>query len=136
MTNELSGECACGEVSYKIFGEIKAVVNCHCDSCRKYNGTAYTTYCVVKQSDLIVHMGLDKISTYDFGSGHKHVCSKCGSPLYNAHEMKYPGMYMLYYGSISQNYKKAPNFNIYCENKLPWVDDLSQIKSFQQGVQR
>ena len=56
-------------------------------------------------------------------------------PLYTAHH-KYPGMYMVYYGSLSENFSVTPGFNIYCENKLPWVENITAIKSFDQSVER
>lgn len=136
MTAELSGACGCGTVRYKITGPIRVVVNCHCNSCRKNNGTPYSTYCVVAQEDLNIVDGQKSVTTYAPSSGgKKRVCSKCGSPLYNAHD-RYPGMYMIYYGSLSENANIIPNFNIYCENKLPWVENISAIKSFEQSIER
>ena len=136
MTTDSTGGCGCGKVRYNITGPVRVTVNCHCDSCRKFNGTPYSTYCVVTQNILDIVEGQDQISTYSaWDGGKKHVCSACGSPLYNAHK-RYPGVYMVYYGSLSQNNGINPQFNIYCEDKLPWVDSISTIKSFQQSIEK
>ena len=136
MTKELSGACGCGTVHYKITGPVRVVVNCHCNTCRKNNGASYSTYCVVAQDDLNIIEGQESIATYETsGGGKKRACSKCGSPLYNEHH-RYPGMYMVYYGSLSENSSVTPGFNIYCENKLPWVENISAIKSFEHSIER
>jgi len=136
MTKELSGACGCGAVHYKITGSIRVVVNCHCNTCRKNNGASYSTYCVVAQDDLNLIEGHGSITTYEVsGGGEKRVCAKCGSPLYNAHP-RYPGMSMVYYGSLLENSSVIPSFNIYCENRVPWVESISAIKSFEQSIER
>ena len=91
---------------------------------------------MVAQDDLKIIEGQESIATYETsGGGKKRACSKCASPLYNAHN-KYPGMYMVYYGSLSENFSVTPAFNIYCENKLPWVENITAIKSFDQSIER
>jgi len=136
MTTELSGACGCGSVHYKITGPIRVVVNCHCNTCRKNNGAPYSTYCVVAQDDLDIFAGQESITIFETsGGGKKRVCSKCGSPLFNAHH-KYPGMYMVHHGSLSDHSSVTPSFDIFCENKLPWVESLVAIKSFEQSIER
>ena len=34
------GSCLCGGIHYEIHGEIGDVIQCHCQRCRKANGTA------------------------------------------------------------------------------------------------
>jgi len=136
MTKKQAGACGCNAVHYNITGPVRAVVNCHCNSCKKINGTPFSTYCVVSQDDLELVEGKELVKTYELANGaKKQICSNCGSPLFNAHD-RYPGMYMVYYGSLSDYLSVVPSFNIYCENKLPWVDDISVIKSFEQAVER
>ena len=136
MTQELSGACDCGAVHYKITGPVKLVVNCHCHACRKRSGASYSTYCVVSQDDLYIFQGQESVARYEVSeSGEKHFCSNCGSPLYNINK-RYPGLYMVHYGSLSENTGLTPAFNLYCESKLPWVDNISSIKSFEKAIER
>ena len=37
------GSCLCGAVTYQIDGPIGDIIQCHCQKCRKANGTAYAT---------------------------------------------------------------------------------------------
>ncbi len=136
MTKELLGACDCGAVHYKITGPVKLVVNCHCNSCRKRNGASYSTYCVVSQEDLDVVQGHESVETYEVEEiGKKQFCLKCGSPLYTINK-RYPGLYMVHYGSLLEHGDLIPAFNIYCESKLPWVDAISRLKSFEKAIER
>ncbi len=136
MTKELSGVCDCEAIHYKITGPVKLVVNCHCNSCRKRNGAPYSTYCVVSQGDLKIVQGQEKLATYENSQGGKKLfCSNCGSPLYNLNP-RYAGLSLVLYGSLLDNSGLSPSFNVYCESKLPWVESISSIKSFEKAVER
>ena len=132
----LSGACGCGKINYTISGPLRTVVNCHCNSCRRHNGTPYSTYCVIGQDSLNITLGQELLRSYSaWNGGKKQVCSYCGSPIYNAHE-RYPGLYMLYYGSLTDYERVNPKFNIYCEDKLAWVEDIANLSSFAKALTR
>lgn len=136
MSDNLSGGCACGAVQYNIEGPVKLVVNCHCQGCRRRNGASFSTYCVVPQSSFTVERGQDHIGVYGANEvGNKHFCKQCGSPLYNFNN-RYPDMFMVYYGGVEAHTELTPRFNIYCESKLPWINGIAEIRSFEQAMQR
>ena len=136
MPKEFSGGCDCGAIQYELTGPAKLVVNCHCSGCRKRNGSPYSTYCVVSQSDLRIVLGLENLTTYENNEGgRKLFCSKCGSPLYKINP-RYPGMLMVLYGSLSDSTNLTPSVNVYSEDKLPWVESISSIKSFEKAIAR
>ncbi len=133
MTDQRSGRCHCGAVHYRISGAVKAVVNCHCNSCRERSGAAYSTYCVMAEDDFQVTQGAEQSSTYQVTAGaKKHFCAACGTPLYNI-VARYPGLRMAYYGTLTDHAALAPAVNIYCESKLAWVDGIAGLKSFDQS---
>ncbi|MCW4628485.1 GFA family protein [Marinomonas rhodophyticola] len=37
----LSGSCLCNGVQYEIKGELGDIMQCHCQKCRKANGSAF-----------------------------------------------------------------------------------------------
>lgn len=136
MSKTLTGSCGCGAVQYEISGPVKLVVNCHCNTCRKMNGAAYSTYGVIARDALAIQQGQESIATYQVSeNAQKQFCSICGSPLYNVGN-RYPGLCMVHYGSLSGSHSLTPAFNIYCESKLPWVDGIASIKSFDQAIER
>jgi hypothetical protein len=104
--------------------------------CRKNNGGPLSTYCVVSQSDFDIFEGQENIATYEASGGvKKRGCSKCGSPLYQSHQ-RYPEMFMIHHGSLSDSSSVPPKFNVFCDNKLPWVEKLFEIKNFAQSAER
>lgn len=44
MTRVLQGGCSCGAVRYQVTGEPILCGICHCTSCRKESGSAFTAY--------------------------------------------------------------------------------------------
>ncbi|MFA6921483.1 MAG: GFA family protein [Gallionella sp.] len=116
--------------------EPRAVVNCHCDFCRKHNGAAFSTYAVVAESALEITCGQDFLAVFGWSeNGYKHFCRQCGTPLYSKNA-KYPGLCMVQLGVIDAQHDLTPTANIYCESRLAWTSDISQIRSFEQGITR
>lgn len=126
---EIAGNCKCGDILYEA-GSAKSVVNCHCNMCRQMNGGAFSTYVVVPLSELRVIDSKHKLSKYPVTDGAtKHFCSGCGTPMYNVNPNRYPGLAMLYLGTVQQPTAFLPTANICCESKLSWVDSLPDIKN-------
>jgi len=133
---EISGSCACNVVQFKLNSAPKALVNCHCNFCRKHSGSAFSTYAVVPETSLEVSSGQDSISAFALKEyAHKHFCKQCGSPIFNKNA-KYPGLSMIYFGGISASLNMVPSVNIYCESQLAWVPAIAEIMSFAQGIPR
>lgn len=129
-----SGSCRCRAVSFTLRGEVKAVINCHCSICRKINGSAFSTYVIVAEDDIVLNKGAADIGAYAVSNNAtKYFCRNCGTPLYNRNPVKYSGVKILHLGALSKQY--TPQINIYCDTKLSWLDDISVIKSFDQARQ-
>ena len=133
---EISGSCFCNAVQFKVSGAPKAVVNCHCNFCRKHSGAAFSTYAVVPETALEITAGQDSISAFQVKeNAYKHFCKQCGSPLYNKNA-RYQGFCMVYLGGIAESSNILPTANIYCESQLAWVPGIAGIRSFSQGISK
>ena len=131
---EIYGSCFCNAVQYKLDVAPKAVVNCHCNFCRKHSGAAFSTYAVVPEAGLEIIAGQDSISAFQFkDNAYKHFCKQCGSPIYNKN-VRYQGLRMVYLGGISESSDIVPTANIYCESQLVWVPAIAEIRNFAQGI--
>ena len=136
MNTPIKGTCHCKLVEFELNGDPKLVVNCHCDDCKKRNGSAYSTYMAVQQNELNIVKGADSITGYTIENvGEKHFCANCGTPIYN-NNYRYPGLYMVFYGAVNSDGNLTPSFNVFCENKHKWVDTISDIQSFQGSIER
>ncbi len=133
---EILGSCFCNAVQYKLACAPKALVNCHCNFCRKHSGAAFSTYAVFPEAALTISEGSDAIAVFNPAEhAHKHFCKQCGTPLFNKNA-RYPGLCMVYLGGISASLDMAPTANIYCESQLPWIKGIGEIRAFEQGIVR
>lgn len=129
----VSGSCTCGAAGFQVSTDIRQVVNCHCNTCRKMNGSAFTTYAVVPHKFLSLS-GQENIGEYQFGEGaFKHYCRKCGTPLYNLNS-RYQKYCMIYLGALENSASLMPTQNIFCESMLAWVEHIASVPKYEQDI--
>ena len=83
-TTELTGSCLCGSVKFKVAGEVAAMYHCHCQRCRKANGTGHASNLRVKSSSILWLAGEKRIASYKVPDAERFrndFCTNCGSPL-------------------------------------------------------
>ncbi len=132
----MDGSCGCGAVKFRLNSPPKKVVNCHCNFCRKHNGSAFSTYAVVAEADLEIAAGPEHVAAFEwYENGHKHFCRQCGTPLYGKNA-RYPGLCMVLLGTLAASRDLLPAVNLYCESALAWVGDVAQIPGFEQDFKR
>ena len=129
---ELTGGCNCGAIKFEVVGDVKSVVNCHCNLCRKMNGSAFSTYVAVTDDDFKLVSG-DLLAHNVSEHAEKSFCGKCGTPIFNSNP-KYAGLKILHFGSLDDSSNLEPKVNIYCESRLDWLDKLADITSMEQGL--
>jgi len=136
MENKIIGSCHCGSIQFEIKEHPRLTVNCHCDECKRRNGGAFSTYMAVPKGSLIFTGGEKYLKQYKVeAEGEKYFCSECGSPIYNDN-YRIPGMYMMFYGAFSNPIDFPPSINVFCSSKHDWVDNITNIKSFQESIER
>ncbi|MFO6423331.1 GFA family protein [Motilimonas sp. KMU-193] len=128
----ITGACHCQSVKYEIHGDIKKIVNCHCQLCRGMNGAAFSTYAVALQSDFKLVAGeLAHFNVTDNAT--KHFCPTCGTAIFNRNA-KLAGLNMLYFGTIQAATAMKPDVNVFCESKLDWLAQVLDAPCFEQGI--
>ena len=81
MGGELRGSCHCKGVRYKVIGELREILACHCGQCRKQTGIHYAAT-GVKDSDLVMESERTLV-WYDSSKDAKRgFCGTCGSALF------------------------------------------------------
>ena len=131
----MQGFSKCAAVRYTT-GDPLRLVNCHCGLCRSLNGSAFTSYVVVRSDSFVVH-GQEALGAFiatDYST--KHFCKSCGTPIYNVNPSTYPRLAMIYLGSIEKHHEFPAGINIYCSSKLGWVDSIATQPSFPEAPQR
>ena len=69
----MNGSCICGAITYEVEGAPKSVVNCHCNMCRKMNGSAFSTYAAVLSDEFTLTSGEPKARKVS-DNATKHFC--------------------------------------------------------------
>ena len=135
MSEMLSGSCSCGAVTYQASSPVRRIVNCHCNMCRRMNGSMFSSYAVIKFENLKVQGGEHLGRYHPTERAIKHFCRNCGSPVFNLNA-KYPGACMLYLGSLREGIPAGEAIHVYFEDKLDWMEQIGSMEKFAQEFQR
>jgi len=127
----MEGSCNCKHVKFTTSENVKAILNCHCNLCRKMNGSAFSTYVVVPSDEFsLVSGSLKKAQVTQQVS--KSFCSHCGTPIFNENP-KYAGLKIVYLGAIDNANHLSPHVDTYCESQLGWLSKMVSLKKMDQG---
>ena len=78
---QLTGSCLCGDVSYKIDGPVRDVVNCFCEQCRKTSGHYVAASSINK--DHLTYLKDKTLEWYEcLPKVYRGFCKTCGSSLF------------------------------------------------------
>jgi hypothetical protein len=100
-------------------------VVCHCETCRKNSGSAFSMNVAVPQDRFRIESGSPR--RYEDHSGasgkafYRFFCGDCGSHIYS-HGPAYGALAFIKAGTLDDPSWVAPNLHIWCAEKLPWVD--------------
>jgi len=78
---KLKGSCICGSVKYEIHGDLRDVIACHCDQCRKSSGH-FTAATATKPENLKLLSDKNLIWYRSTPTAQMGFCSHCGSTLF------------------------------------------------------
>jgi len=100
--------------------------------CHSHNGSAFSTYIAVQADTLNITSGHEALTKYATNNGEKNFCRKCGTPLFSRHD-KYPGISMIFLGTLKYIDGLIPKINIWSESQIAWTKEITNIKSIQQN---
>ena len=78
----LEGSCLCGAVAYEADANVQEIVHCHCQSCRKAHGSAFSSIASVPREGFRWTRGQDRLGAYESSPGKfRRFCRTCGSQI-------------------------------------------------------
>jgi hypothetical protein len=123
----IRGSCLCGQVAYEISGELGDIIHCHCTTCRKAHGTAFSSVAAVQIEDFKFASGEDLLKSYESSPGKKRFfCSNCGSQIYAHREGQKHCIFRL--GTLDDDPVVRPVKHIWVSLKAPWYEIESDCK--------
>ena len=120
----ITGSCLCGKVKYSISGEIGEITHCHCSTCRKAHGAAFSSVAAVKIEDFELKSGKELIKCFHSSPDKvRCFCSNCGSHIYAHRDGQ--SHYILRLGTLDDDPGVRAVNHIWVSEKAPWYDPES-----------
>ena len=124
-----SGNCLCGNVTYKCYVKPKTIFNCHCEDCRRATGSVFGTNLFVPENEVKISGNLSSYShKSDSGSTMtKMFCSNCGSLMFGRNSAK-KNIMSIRAGTVIQLDLIKPEINVFMDSKVPSTSIDNNIK--------
>lgn len=121
----IKGSCLCRKVTYEISGEVGDIVHCHCETCRKAHGSAFSSVASVTLNEFHLKGG-ENLQTFESSPGKKrHFCGNCGTQIYAIREGS--EHIILRLGSLDDDPKSRELNHIWVSQKASWYRINSQL---------
>ena len=133
----LAGACNCGAVRYTITAPPLSVMACHCTSCRRQSGSAFSVNLIIRTEDMAVEGTMASWEDRDTSSGaplSREFCGTCGSPIRSVPSVS-PQFLAVKAGTLVEPDRFAPSMHIWTSSALPWVVIPADLPRFAQGPQ-
>jgi len=128
----INGSCLCGKVHYEITGNISEIIHCHCQTCRKAHGSAFSSVAAVKDTNFTLH-GAQQLNSFESSKGKKRFfCSNCGTQVYAKRDNK--DHIILRLGSLDSDINAKEKQHIWTSQKASWYaidQQLPQCLTFE-----
>lgn len=137
MSNQHTGGCQCGAISYTVSGDPMWVGHCQCTNCQKFSGAGHATNMVIAKEALNV-TGEPKTYTYDADSGNhmtRYFCPTCASPIYGASSGS-DAIVVVRVGTLDDSSTIQPQAVIYTDSACSWDIVDPDLQSFTGMIQR
>ncbi|MBN7820985.1 GFA family protein [Bowmanella yangjiangensis] len=116
----IKGSCLCGQVSYRIAGKVGDIVHCHCGTCRKAHGAAFSSVAAVADADFQLE-GAEQLNQFESSPGkHRYFCRQCGTQIYAKRENT--SHIILRLGSLDDDPCSQEAMHIWLSDKACWYE--------------
>jgi hypothetical protein len=129
-TQNRTGHCNCGAVSFKTRGPLREVVACHCSQCRRQTGLYYAATNVADEN--IEIEGEANITWYHASAVAKRgFCTTCGSALFWKHQAD-PHISVLA-GAFDEPSGLTITRHIFCAGKGDFYEITDGLPQYEKG---
>ena len=129
----IKGSCLCQKIRYEYNDSITEVAICHCNQCKRAQGTPFVTNAPIYLKSFSFTQGSELVKEFFSSPNKKRVfCSNCGSPFYSQ-RTDMPEVIRLRLGSVTDGHIPEPNYEIYCESKSGWFSANTDRPIYEQN---
>ena len=129
----IKGSCLCGGITYEYNGEITEVAVCHCNQCKRAQGTPIATNAPIDFDKFKISSGEELLKSFYSSPNKRRVfCSNCGSPIFSQ-RTDMPDTIRLRVGTVMEGNIPEPAYQAFCESKSDWFVLDDNKPAYQQG---
>jgi hypothetical protein len=129
----LTGSCLCGSVAYEVDADPGPFVHCHCRTCRKTHGSAFSTVTNVPRDRFRWIRGEGLLRGFESSpSKTRYFCTQCGSHIVAAREGK--DTILLRMGCLDAPIAERPKVHIWRSDGASWFDPKDQLPEWPEGA--
>jgi hypothetical protein len=128
----LVGSCLCGSVAYEVDAPAGPIVHCHCRTCRKAHGSAFSSVASVPREKFRWTRGEEILTDFESSPGKfRRFCSRCGSQIV-AERVAQPTV-LLRLGCLDTPLADRPKVHIWRSLGAPWYDPKDPLPERAEG---
>jgi len=125
----MRGSCLCGAIAYEINQPAERIVHCHCRTCQKAQGAAFSSNAFISREHFRWIHGQELLSFYESSPGKsRYFCSVCGSHLVAMRDGQ-PNV-IVRVASLDGDPKPESFAHIWTSHDLPWLSFGDDVPSF------
>jgi hypothetical protein len=130
----LTGSCLCGAVAYEVAAPLERIAHCHCRTCRKTHGAAFSSVTAVPRESFRWVRGEDVLAAWESSPGKfRRFCSRCGSHIM-AERTAQP-VVLLRLGCLDTSVAELPQqLHIWRSGAASWYDPKRQWPEKPEGL--
>lgn len=120
----------CGSIRYEIHGELGKAMFCHCQICRKSNGSAFALNAAINAADFKLVSGESDLRSYASSEdARRYFCEQCGSPIYSM-RLSMPEVLRLRVGTLDNDITIEKDSHIFVASKAKWDEIHDGLPQF------
>ncbi|OGB22177.1 MAG: aldehyde-activating protein [Burkholderiales bacterium RIFCSPLOWO2_02_FULL_57_36] len=128
-----TGSCLCNGVRFEIDGDLAPIQICHCEQCRKAQGTPFASNIPVALTSFRLNEGRDLLREFESSPGKQRVfCSRCGSPIFSKRD-QLPDVIRIRAGLIDSTLGTKPTAHFYVGSKADWWEINDHLPKFSEA---
>ena len=132
MQTPLKGSCQCGAVTYTVSAEPLFTYACHCHSCQKRTGSAFSMGLVIATETLELEGALTTWSrvSEQGNTNTRYSCASCGNIMYGIGDTS-PELAKLQAGTLEDTSEVEPEVHMWTITKQPWLVLPELVRKFE-----
>jgi len=132
MNIPISGSCQCGAVAYTVNAEPLFTYACHCSSCQKRTGSAFSLGIVIATAALDLKGALTAWSrvSEQGNTNTRYSCASCGNIIYGIGDSN-PELAKLQAGTLEDTSAVEPEVHIWTSKKQRWLTLPARARQFE-----